>query len=386
MLTYEQLSKTYPSIFKMGDDGILEIYCDHHMLSTLRLCPAKAYEEFFSFAGHNLGTKQQRYFSLEFGTWLHEVLNNYYKHFKAESCAPPLDDWLKQSYKLWQEFDLDFFKPSSEILVKDLRGDQKKYYNFAKREPESHIHAFLVHYYAFYMNQRMRVVSTEVSFGRKKEVPLGEFRNPRLKYWEGPEGESDLIIESWDPIRCYLTGRIDLVVDNGYKIGPVDHKHTARFDGYESEDFDPHDGITGYIFTIDSILQNLFPENPYKICRGGWIFHISAAEDNPRFKPTPISKTTQQLEDFRKRQLLSFERIYKLAIIGKLESYGQIEFNTMICNNIYNSPCQFKELHKQPFEQREGTINQFYQIKPAWNPAEYKDDRRVKNGEGLVRQ
>ena len=44
-----------------------------------------------------------------------------------------------------------------------------------------------------------------------------------------------------------FTGRIDLLVDNGTKIGPVDHKSTACFDGYESNDFDPHEGITGYI-------------------------------------------------------------------------------------------------------------------------------------------
>jgi hypothetical protein len=219
-------------------------------------------------------------------------------------------------------------------------------------------------------------VDTEISFGRAREVYLGY-----LGHFYSGNDRFGLTSPYYSGINCYLTGRIDLLVDNGTKIGPVDHKSTARFDGYESNDFDPHEGITGYIFAINSILKAqrekcesrggiLVPQT----CNTGWIHHISLADSDPRFKPTLITKTNQQLEEYRMRQLRACKRVYELASSSaKLENYGAVEFATDKCNNIYNSPCPFRELHRQPFIQREGTIAQFYEIKPAWNPAVKKE-------------
>lgn len=363
-MTPTELVTMHPHIFALGKDGVLEMYVDHHMLSTMRTCEAKFYEEQLA----HVGTRTQRYFSLEFGMWMHECLEVYYKFFKASQHPPELDSWMKFCLGLWKDYDIDYFAPALGTLTKDMYGDAKKYYSFCKWAPQEAVARFLVQYYAFYMDQRMRVVDTEISFGKAREVPLGAIL--------GSDDRYPYVGLTEEGIRCYLTGRIDLLVDNGTKIGPVDHKSTARFDGYESNDFDPHEGITGYIFATDRILA-LNAESALdtsgkipKICRDGWIYHISLADSEPRFKPTYVHKTSQQLEEYRMRQLKTCRRIYELAALSKtLESYGQIEFNANICNNIYNSPCPFRELHRQPFIQREGTINQFYEIKPAWDPA-----------------
>jgi hypothetical protein len=370
LLSVRELVNRHPHIFALGADVrkhlILEMYCDHHMLSTLRTCEAKFYEEQLA----HVGTKTSRYFSLEFGIWLHEALDKYYTGWKKFGQPPVLDEWVDWALKLWNEMRMDDFAPAPATLTKEMRGDTKKYYDFCKWDTKGAITRLLIQYYAFYMNQRMRVVDTEISFGRAGEVPLG--------------GINDFCDEP--PIRCFLTGRIDLLVDNGTKIGPVDHKSTARFDGYESNDFDPHEGITGYIFAVNSILKNhaepegigaTTPIRVPQVCNSGWIHHISLADSEPRFKPTLITKTNQQLEEYRMRQLRACKRVYELASSSaKLENYGAVEFATDKCNNIYNSPCPFRELHRQPFIQREGTIAQFYEIKPAWNPAAKKEEKK----------
>ncbi len=381
-MTPRDLVTKHPHIFALAPDNVLEMYCDNHILSTMRVCPAKFYEEQLA----HVGTKVTRYFSLEFGAWFHECLEMYYSCFKVTGAAPVLDTWIIACLALWDEYDIDFFAPAPGTLTKDMRGDQKKYYALCGWDTRGAITRLLIQYYAYYMNQRMRIVDTEISFGRAREVPLGKFTccepyRTGLVY-KLPEPDKEELYFTTRNIRCFLTGRIDLLVDNGSKIGPVDHKSTARFDGYESDDFDPHEGITGYIFAINSVLTNQAKNRDGfiyssltsgipQICNSGWIHHISLADAEPRFKPTPIYKTNQQLEEYRKRQLVTFRRIYELAAASeKLEDYGQIEFNTQMCNNIYNSPCPFRELHRQPFIQREGTIKQFYEIKPAWNPAE----------------
>jgi hypothetical protein len=153
-------------------------------------------------------------------------------------------------------------------------------------------------------------------------------------------------------------------VDNGHKIGPIDHKTTHRFDGYEHADFNPHDGLTGYILACHEILKKL-PDSPK--CMGGWIFHISACtpsiprdktkQQGPRFKTTPVDKTQSQLDDFKARQLSSFKRVAELLFNEKVP-----EWNTTACNNIFYRQCEYKPIHEQPSEQWQDMIDQHYNI------------------------
>lgn len=363
-MNIQSLTEQYPYFLRVAPDGALELFADHHMLSTMRSCEAKFVEEILN----NEHIRGKRYWSLEFGCWVHDCLQLFYEAFRRTGQAPIVDDWVKQSLGLWEDYDLSFYRPDPLKLVKQYNTDEKKYRAFGGREGAA---AFLIHYYAFYMNQRYRIVATEISFGRKQEVLLGEFTI--LNLHPGIENAIDGLT-----VRCYLTGRIDLLVDNTYKIGPVDHKTTASFDGYESNDFDPHEGITGYIYTINAILGTQFPDNPHKQCRDGWIHHISTlATDEPRFKATLITKTPQQLEDFRLRQLRTCKKIVEL-LNGEIPDY-----NTNICNNIYNRPCPYRELHRQPPDQHSGTLTQFYEVLPAWNP-EKPPDHKIKQKVGAT--
>lgn len=353
MIDPKEAAERYPHLFSWNEsEGCLELYADNHVLSTLRVCEAKFVEEVLNCLSPKGGN---RHWSLEFGQLLHEGLDIFYKSFKETKSAPDFNVFLKEMARRWDIYDMEYYRPDPNVLVSKIKGDQKKYYILGGRtEGKAGFLALLTEYYAFYMNQRLRVVDTEVSFGRNKEVFLGEIWIELVSdsYWYGRF-----------KVKVYLSGRIDLLVDNGYKIGPVDHKSTIKFDGYESNDFDPHDGISGYIYAINDILKNRFPENPHKICNTGWIHHISISQDTPRFKPTYISKTNEQLEAYRLRQLRTSKRLVELAL-------GEpADWNTQACNNIYNTSCPLKELHRQPPIQRENTIKQFYEIREAWNPA-----------------
>jgi hypothetical protein len=230
----------------------------------------------------------------------------------------------------------------------------------------------LTQYHVYYMNQRLRVIDTEITFGHNKEVFLGGFT-----LFHGYEMLDDIKVE------CYLTGRIDLLVDNGYKIGPIDHKTTHRFDGFEHDDFNPHDGMTGYILAINEILKKYKLDNqPAPSCHGGWIYHISATtpsipkdktkQQGPRFKITPIDKTVQQMEDYKARQLSTFRRIAELIFMDKTP-----EWNTNNCNNMFFRKCEYKPIHEQPSDQWQDIINRFYTIAPAWDTRDMAHAKKV---------
>src|SRR6266850_468086 len=68
-MTPEQAASKYSWIKISKEDGVTELYCDHHMLQAVRLCEAY-------FVEYLLNQTQQkgRFWSLEFGTWFHKCM------------------------------------------------------------------------------------------------------------------------------------------------------------------------------------------------------------------------------------------------------------------------------------------------------------------------
>jgi hypothetical protein len=276
---------------------------------------------------------------------MHDCFDVYYGYWKEHGEAIELDVWLQFASLKWESMKMDEFRTMSEYTAKKFKALGG--YEGAMR--------MLVQYYAFYMNERFRVVATEIAFGRNKEVFIGEFN----------------IIDGCIArlVRCYLTGRIDLLVDTGNGIGPVDHKHTARFDGNEASDFNPHEGITGYIYAINRVLKTQFPEfaKSGKVCNKGWIFHISDQDANPRFKSSPIYKTNEQLNEYSARMLRSFRKLYEI-VVEEVEP----DWNTYVCHNLYYASCPYLPIHEQPKREQANIIKSHYveRITP-WSPFNY---------------
>jgi hypothetical protein len=357
----------------------IELYLDHYMLSCLRTCEAKFYlEHLLKVKPRYADDGQRKPWFFDFGEYIHWCLEQFYNHFKHNKTAPPVNFWLTQCKTKWDLMKMDDYTNGFE-------KDAKKYEEIKGWEG---VAGLLIQYYVFYMDMRLRVIDTEITFGHNKEVYLGKtYLQNEPNY-----GENGFYLG----VDCYLTGRIDLLVDNGYKIGPVDHKTTHKFDGFEHKDFNPHDAMTGYILAIHEILHNYHNNMIDPVtntgwlhvpeCKGGWIFHISACtpatprdktkQQGPRFKTTPIDKTISQLEDFKLRQLSTFKRVAELLFNDKTP-----EWNTGVCHNMFFRDCEYVPIHEQPSEQWQDIINRFYTIGEGWDT---RDHSNKQHAEGSI--
>lgn len=377
-MTPQYLAENYNFAKINPSDGALELYFDHHMLSTFRMCQDKFVLDFVQ-NGTGLTTREptkRRIWSLEFGEFLHYCLEWYYKKWKFLKATPEVDEFIKVGKAMWDKMDMEYYDPGLSSITKCPETYTKKYHAIGGWNG---VACLLLGYWAFYMNQRFQVIDTEVAFGFNKEVFLGEFRYPRFGWHESPDGVGDVFVDSWDICRCYLSGRIDLLVDNGYKIGPVDHKSTAFFDGRESDDFNPHEGISGYIFAVNSILKTAFPEfsAEKRHCNNGWIFHVSLkATDNPRFKHSPIFLTEEQMSAYAIRQVETCHAIFDI-LCSERRPYR----NTSICNNYYHRDCEYKVLHRQPDSQQAALLAQYFDNRRPWNPYNVLGNAQEKRSE-----
>jgi PD-(D/E)XK nuclease superfamily protein len=350
---------------------IIELYCDHHMLSTLRMCEVKFTIEHIA----NIRPKGHLAWNLVFGLLLHNCNEAYYKSIKDSPNGTPfsVQEFLEVGKAQWKLLNLDAYKETEK---------------FKKVGGYDGMLSLLVQYYAYYMSLRMRIVDAEIAFGKAKEVPLGEFIF-RANYWSGGVMHEDEY-DRWT-VKCYLTGRIDLLVDNGYKIGIVDHKSHASFRGDEYLKFNPQDGITGYIYAINCLMKQLYPAyfEQGKRCMTAWIYHISQSSPSksrttgqigPRFKATIIEKNEGQLEEYRLRQIETFKRVAELVFNDK-----NPEWSTHTCANVYGNPCEYRPIHESPSEEWDHILRDHYHVTLPWNPLK-PDDSALERDEVLKAQ
>ena len=367
--------KLYPSFCKLGEDGVLELYCDNHMLSSFRKCQGYFYEQFLSHPG-NMLTTRGRSWSLEFGQYLHKCMEYFYQAQRDNwegaflmnvptttsadgllSVPQDLISFLQICSDLWKSYDLEYFMaPEFKINI------GKNCHNLGGHDGA--LTLFTQYYKVHWRQERLRFVGWELSFGRDKEVPILD-NTPNKGFAEATEFSI-----KWDfvrsPFRAYYCGRIDLIVDNSEVIGPLDHKTTSYFDGGEGEMFKPHDGMQGYVYSVQQMLGDKVRAEG-KMCNSIIINHISirpAKEIGERFKRSYKSYTPLEMENWLARQRSTFTQLYNMLINDAAPAW-----NTEACNMWYfSSKCPYKQLHEVPPAAREGLIRDKYELKPAWSP------------------
>jgi hypothetical protein len=311
---------------------------DHQMLSSWRMCEAH-----FNLT-HVLGYKQktQRNWSLEFGTVFHRAVEEIYKMRKEGN--PSFMDLAGLAAQLWDAAALDHFE--YHRTYKMLGGR------------EGFI-ALVMQYASFYSQdtERLRILDTEVGFGSNKEVPLGT-----LNFNNGSN-------YSVTRVDCYLSGRIDFLADDGRNIGPVDHKTRSVFANVEHIlQYNPHEGITGYIYAVGHIIRKKHPAMAtQRKTNSAWLNFVQVAnEKDPlkRFKRGLVMRTDYQLEQWRLRQLTTFEEIFRWLRSGHVPTW-----NTEVCTHWYGVNCIYHAVHRQPDEQSQLTVlNTDYVAGQYWNP------------------
>jgi hypothetical protein len=215
-------------------------------------------------------------------------------------------------------------------------------------------------------NERMNILATEVPFGKNKEVPI--FQNIYLP---------DRTHESMGSIPGYyceadifLSGRLDIIADDGYHILPIDHKTMGRFQGDPLNRFVNDDGPTGYIYALNTILPTIIPEDLLlkRQCNQIQMNLISKAvpKEGSRFKRLSLYKSTDQLEAYRLRTIQTVNHM-----LSDLELYIRgigVPRDTSKCSNWYFNTCTFMDVHRQASKDAElATLQNGFIKLPIWN-------------------
>ena len=339
-----------------SETGIYELTLDNQMMSTFRSCPAHFVEAYVNGLVPK-GTGARSWY-LDFGILFHKMIEQYYTEFRTPQFI--MNEWgIKRAIAAWKDAEMDFHAEHKEYKsMGEIQGFCGLLLAYAmKFGPE---------------NERLRVIGTEIAFGRAKEVPLGSVHNCTGEYLLSKKP-----IPGAAFLNCFLAGRIDVLVDDGGSIAPLDHKTMASFRSDPISKFELDEGPTGYVFAVNSILpvflasQGLENAILQRNCNKIIMNFISKAipKEGERFKRLPILKTTEQLEEYRLRMLATGEDIFKTLV--RYASTGCVVRNTSSCTNWYMHDCTFVGLHRQNSNANEQLMkNTFFEKAKIWNTEE----------------
>ena len=312
-----------------NEDDCLELYADNHTLSSMRKCEGYFVESILNRLAFGSG----RAWFLDFGIWTHACVEHMYTLIKKNGhCSCP--ELVDFGAILWNKMEIDKY-----------HGQNKNYIKLGRFAGASKL---LLDYWRMYGENRetFKVIGTELPFGREKEVYLGEITIRGIR------------------VRCYYSGRIDIIVDDGYSLGVMDTKTTFKFSGDEITNFNPHEGMQGYVYSLREIVRRNFPDITRPANRV-IINHISVGDTKDyreRFKRTPITYSLEQLNEWKQRQLASFKRLFELAVLDSQEIW-----NTDSCSNMFFKDCVYKSLHGVTPSSRESIRKSSYVQIDAWD-------------------
>lgn len=321
----------------------LIVVVDNHLMQTYRACPGNfflANVEGYHKKSALREDDKERIWNLDFGIVLHKMIEIYYQNFRNQGFDP--DFWaVERAVKEWQGMRMDVHAEDKEFkLIGGMHGFVGLCTQFATVFTPQ--------------NEKLRILGSEISFGRAKEVPIfiGKY------------------------LEIYLAGRMDLIIDDGYFICPMDHKSEGLFRGDPGLKYETDEGPTGYVYALSKILPSIVPAGEIlkRDCSKILMNLIQKKPtDNPaeRFKRVPVRKTAWQLEQYRVRMCSTV-----VHIIEDMERYviGISPYrNTMMCSNWFHRDCVYRDVHRQQSREAElSTLSNGYIKLPIWNTEEVK--------------
>lgn len=340
LFRYQVAHREVPWLSVHPLSGKVIIVVDNHLLSTYRACAS------FFMLCHVDGQQpkpragqapERKPWFLEFGIVFHVMIEHYYKHFRDENFS--VVKWASElAYSVWTKHDMDYFKgrhPEYDTIG-GLVGFQAMLIAYAHRfTPE---------------NEKLRVIGTEVAFGKNKEIPL----------YIGPT------------VEIYLAGRMDVIVDDGYFIMPMDHKTCGTLKRDPLERYLTDEGPTGYVYALHKILPKMVsPETIIKRdCNRILMNFISKQFDQKapldRFKRQIILKSEEALEMYQLRMIATVQDL--LENLERHFNNFPIPRDTQHCTDWYHAKCMYYDVHRQ--NSREGeqaTLQNGFTILPIWD-------------------
>lgn len=341
-----------------ADDGIWELYLDHTLLSSARMCESS----FILSYVQNYRPKGLMPWPLKFGILMHHCMEWFYKKEMelgnttadlsidpiVEAGTFPTREWLEYGANLWRELGLASYSQFPQFkAIGGMAGFILTLGQYAE--------------YYHRLGNDLRPIALEIAFGRNKEVPL---LVNHLEY-------------KYAPFRLYLAGRIDYLFDDGRRIGAMDHKTFSMAGKNPMSTYEVQEGMTGYIYAMQYIYEKLKMqmhsikdkqaldfERDTNVLWLNFILTKGETDLTKKFMRVPLYKTPYQLEEFRQRQIATAAKIFQMVVEGRPP-----DFNTSVCTNFWHSTCQFQPVHRLPSKgDMDIILSREFTIEKAWNP------------------
>lgn len=329
--------------YRIRPDGKWEIFLDATMAGTFGVCEAMFYESFV----RRLTPKGDRPFARDLGSWWSDVMESIYT---AEFNASRLDgkQIIDMAMAHWNKLEMDkleLYHPKSYKEFGGRYGALTMISEYATRQlPLDY--------------RDWKIVAAEASFGRNKEVCIGET----------------------DKIVLYWMGQPDLFVISRDRLFPVDHKSIAYIDANTSKKYKPHIQIPGYIVAGQILCKTLGYDLPVDRAVINCVARTdrtdkSGESKHPRFKRISVSYNPSELEEWRNRRLQQAERLRHCF------EFNDWAWNEYACPNQWNRPCQYQNIHEKPPEVRPIVIQSDYMTREAWIPGRTEKEEEKKGNE-----
>lgn len=319
------------------------MFLDATMMGTFGVCEMMFKESFVN----NLVSKGERPFARDLGSWWSKVCESIYS---AEFNNTRLDgkQIVDMAMAHWNKLEMDKLELYHPKMYKEFGGR----YGALQMISEYAARQLPLDY------RDWKIVAAEASFGRNKEVCIGET----------------------DKIILYWMGQPDLFVVSGDRLLPVDHKSIAFLDANTSKKYKPHIQIPGYIVAGQILCKSL----GYNLPVDRAIINCVARADRtnksgeskyPRFKRISVSYSPAELDEWRDRRLRQAERLRHCF------EFNDWAWNEYACPNIWNRPCQFQNIHEKPPEVRPIVIKSDYTTREAWIPGRTEKEEEKKKSD-----
>lgn len=326
-------------LYRIAPDGRWEIYLDATMATNFGLCPALYYESFVL----NLTPKGDHPFTRDLGSWWSSCMENIYTAFSKNIKLTPME-LVELATREWDRLGMDLYATAHPKAFKEFGGR----YGAIQMIAEYAGRQLPIDY------RTWKIIAAEASFGRNREVKIGETSR----------------------IILYWMGQPDLFVEAEKRILPVDHKSVAAIDDYTEVSYKPNTQIPGYIIAGQVLLRSL---NSGLTCDRAIINCVGRKDTTdksgsdikrPRFKRFTIHYSEAELEEWRESQLRTAEDIRRSFETG----IWQMRPNA--CKYMWGRKCVMHDIHKRPPETRDIVRISSYIKREPWIPG-----MKEKNGE-----
>jgi hypothetical protein len=343
MTSAEKHDKQY-CFYELLPDGRIQFFVDASLLKTFSHCERMFYLKHIK----NLRPKGSNVvmpFPMAIGRWWSDVMELFYNQLRDNQsiAKQKIQEIAVIGWAMNRLDDCALADPERFSTFGDLAGA-------VLMLNEYHDSQYLID------QRNWHIIGVEEGFGLKKEVLVGETRN----------------------VIVYWIGKPDLVVFEGQRLIPVDHKTVGRIDAYTSSRYKPSTQMCGYAYSTEIIAKSLGIDARVDRCVVN-ICSRSRPSDNPRNgKKKP--RFIRAYPNFNREEVAEWKR----DVINKCERIAHCikhpdswTWSETTCHNFYMRPCDFLKADSSTPSARDIVLATDFAIGEPWVPYQVSKEREA---------